>query len=72
MAKKKKLYAVYKNINSESLNFGEMYYSLSHSDLKVGAKIGDNECVFIGDDLPMIQLMVNSTYGAFGENKIIL
>ncbi len=70
MAKKKKLYAVYKNINSESPSFGEMYYTIAYPDLKVGDKISDIECVFIDDDLPMIQLMVNSTYGAFGEKHL--
>lgn len=60
MAKKKMMFAVYKNVNKDSNYFGSMYYSAASGGQKVGDKIGDNECVLLSSDIEQINMLIDS------------
>ena len=61
MAKKKKLYAVYKNTNKDSEDYGYTFYSLASEGIKINDKIGSVECVHITDSLELAENMTVNT-----------
>jgi len=60
MAKKKTMFAVYKQINKESNYFGSMFYSIASGGVKVGDTTGDVECVLLSSDIEQINQIIDS------------
>lgn len=60
MAKKKKKYAVYKNINKESDGYQSVWSSFCPEGEKVGNIHGSNECVLITDDFEIATNLINT------------
>lgn len=54
------MYALYKNINSDSPYFGSMFYAQSYEGLKVGYKNSENECVLITSNIEQIESIINT------------
>jgi len=60
MAKKKMMFAVYKNVNKDSHYYGSIFYSAAFDKIIVGEKFGDNECVLLSSDLEQINMLIDS------------